>query len=97
MLLGYDQRYKADETLRFIIDELSDNMRSNEELRDGTRNLAETMNQKLQAYNKLQYERHKKYTAYQEGDLVLVRILQRKPGENQKLLPKYKGIESGRY
>lgn len=75
-----------------MIDELGDNVKSNEEIRAGTRNLAETVHQKLQAYNKSQYDkRHKKCTVYREGDLVLVRILQRKPGENPKLLPKYKG------
>ena len=41
---------------------------------------------------KKQYDkRHKKNTQYKEGDLVLVRVTQFKPGTNIKLAPKYKG------
>lgn len=46
----------------------------------------------LKEYNKLQYDkRHKKPTKYCEGDLVLIKVLQHKPGTNRKLLSKYKG------
>jgi len=56
------------------------------------RDSAQIVNRAVQEYNKIQYDKkHKKPTWYKEGDLVLVRILQPKPGTNQKLLPKYKG------
>lgn len=50
------------------------------------------MNRAVQNYNKQQYDkRHKKLTQYREGDLVAIRVLQHKPGVNQKLTSKYSG------
>jgi len=60
--------------------------------RKKARELARVTNRKLQEYNNMKYDqRHKKNTLYKEGDLVLIKVLQHKPGTNVKLAPKYKG------
>ncbi|KMQ84543.1 hypothetical protein RF55_17572 [Lasius niger] len=63
-----------------------------EQERKELRDAAEVVNKAVQEYNKYQYDkRHQKPTRYKECDLVLVKILQYKPGTNQKLAPKFKG------
>jgi len=92
ILLGYDCRNIQDEKLREIINSLRGVDENFCEMRQQARNLAQTVNRKMQEYNKLQYDkRHKKCTRYKEGDLVMVRVTQNKPGVNKKLIPKYKG------
>ncbi|XP_011699701.1 PREDICTED: uncharacterized protein K02A2.6-like, partial [Wasmannia auropunctata] len=92
LLLGYEQRYKGDESLRALIDTLRDSDVNFEKEREELRDSAKIVNRRLQEYNKIQYDkRHKKNKLYQAGDFVLVKVLQHKPGSNQKLVPKYKG------
>jgi len=92
ILLGYDCRNIQDEKLREIINSLRGIDETYCEVRQQARNLAQTVNRKMQEYNKQQYDkRHKKCTSYQEGDLVMVWVTQSKPGVNKKLTPKYKG------
>lgn len=63
-----------------------------EQARAGVRDQAQIVNLAMQEYNKMQYDkRHKKPTKYKKGDLVLIKVLQYKPGTNKKLLPKFKG------
>ncbi|XP_024887720.1 uncharacterized protein LOC112464769 [Temnothorax curvispinosus] len=92
LLLGYDQRRKSDNELRELIDRLTQVDVNIERERAELRDSAQIANRAVHEYNKVQYDRkHKKPTRYKEGDFVLVRVLQHKPGINQKLLPKYKG------
>jgi len=75
-----------------LIDRLTEVDTDIEKERIELRDSAMIINRSVQEYNKKQYDKkHKKPMLYKEGDLVLVRILQYKPGINQKLLPKYKG------
>lgn len=84
ILLGYDQRQKSDNELRELIDRLTQLDIDFERERTESRNAAQIVNRAVQEYNKKKYDkRHKKPTRYKEGDLVLVRILQHKPGINQ--------------
>lgn len=92
LLLGYEQRYKDDEYLRFLINQLLKNEKDIESERIKARDSAQIVNQKLQEYNKMQYDkRYKKTTKYNVGDLVLIKVTQYKPGTNVKLTPKFKG------
>lgn len=92
LLLGYDQRRKSDNELKELIDRITQVDIDYEKERTELRSAAQIANRAVQEYNKKQYDkRHKKPTQYKEGDLVLIRILQHKPGINKKLLPKYKG------
>jgi len=62
------------------------------EEKEKARELAQVTNKKLQEYNKTLYDkRHKKNTLYEEGDLVLIKVLQHKPRTNTKLASKYNG------
>lgn len=91
-LFGCEQRRDEDEQLRMLIDEIKKIDVNYADQRDATRQTAREVNRKIQEYNKADYDdRHKKITRYKEGDLVLVRKLQFKVGENTKLAPKYKG------
>jgi len=92
LLLGYEQRCKDDKNLRLLIDKLRDMDLDYSGEREKARELARVTNRKLQEYNKMKYDqRHKKNTLYKEGDLILIKVLQHKPGTNVKLAPKYKG------
>jgi len=92
ILLGYDCKNIQDEKLREIINSLRGVDETFCEVRQQARKLAQTVNRKMQEYNKQQYDKHhKKCTRYKEGDLVMVRVTQNKPGVNKKLIPKYKG------
>lgn len=91
-LLGYDQKRQLDEGLKQLLKQLQNIMDNYDEARVKTRNTAQIVNRTMQEYNKVRYDkRHKKCSIYKAGDLVLLRKLQNKPGENQKLVPKYKG------
>lgn len=92
ILLGYDQRQNSTSELQALIERLTEVDIDIERERADARDSAKIVNRELQEYNKKAYDRrHKKPTKYKKGDLVLVKILQQKPGINQKLLPKYKG------
>lgn len=92
VLLGYDQRDRCDNDLRALIDNLSEQEVNCETERSEARDSAQLVNRKLQEYNKRQYDkRHKRNTLYKKGDLVLIKIMQHKPGTNAKLIPKFKG------
>lgn len=92
MLLGYDQRQNYDNELKALIERLTEIDVDIERERTEIRDSAQIVNRALQDYNKTQYDkRHKKPTKYKKGDLVLIKVLQYKPGTNQKLLPKFKG------
>jgi len=71
ILLGYDCKNIQDEKLREIINSLRGVNEDFCELRQQARSLAQTVNRKMQEYNKQQYDRHyKKCTRYKEGDPV---------------------------
>jgi hypothetical protein len=92
LLLGYDQKNNNDKILRKLIDNLREVDFDFDKERENERNIAQSVNRRLQEYNKKQYDkRHKRNRKYKEGDLVLVRVTQHKPGTNTKLAPKYKG------
>lgn len=91
-LLGYSQRNKNDKELSKLIDDLVTVDKNIEQEREELRDAAALANRAVQMYNKTQYDRrHKKPLKYKEGDLVLIRVTQYKPGTNQKLAPKFKG------
>lgn len=91
-LLGYDQRHQKDRELKQWVKQLQNISDDCETMRLDTRNAAQVVNRTLQDYNKIRYDkRHKKCSMYKAGDLVMVKVLQHKPGTNQKLKPKYKG------
>lgn len=92
LLLGYDQKNCSDKELRQYFNELLSIDKDLEQERSELRDTAKLMNRAVQDYNKRKYDkRHKKPTKYKEGDFVLIRVLQHKPGTNQKLAPKFKG------
>lgn len=92
LLLGFEQRNKNDDKLRQFIDNLTDIDKNFVETRNELRDAANLASRALKEYNKLQYDkRHKKPTKYCEDDLILIKVLQHKPGTNKKLLPKYEG------
>ncbi|KYM99254.1 Pro-Pol polyprotein [Cyphomyrmex costatus] len=92
MLFGLDQRGRADDDLKSLINNLVDNQNVFHNQRETVRDMAVCANKKLREYNRLYYnERHKKPTSYKEGDYVLIRQLQNKPGVNAKFASKYKG------
>lgn len=91
MLLGYNQRGGTDKELSKFIESLTDTDKSIQEEREELRDAAKLVNQKIKEYNKVQYDkRHKKPSKYKEGDLVMIKITQHKPGINKKLTPKFK-------
>ncbi|KYN07953.1 hypothetical protein ALC62_01072 [Cyphomyrmex costatus] len=72
--------------------DIKDNQNVFDNQREIVRDMAVRANEKLREYNRLYYnERHKKPTKYKEGDYVLIRQLQNKPGVNAKFASKYKG------
>lgn len=92
LLLGYDQKNTLDKEFRNYLDELTLVDKNIEKERSDLRDTAKLVNRAVQEYNKEQYDRrHKKPTKYKEGDFVLIKVLQHKPGINQKLAPKFKG------
>ncbi|CAL1689693.1 unnamed protein product [Lasius platythorax] len=92
LLLGYEQRHGIDNNLRSMIDQLRNESEDSEQERHILRDKAQIVNRTLQEYNKQQYDkRHKKCTLYKSGDLVMIKVLQHKPGTNKKLAPKFKG------
>lgn len=92
LLLGYDQRSHSDKEMRSIVNELLAVDTNIDEERELSSNLAIQSTKKIRYYNKKYYDdRHKKPTPYNEGDFVLIRDAQAKPGINRKLKPKYKG------
>jgi len=88
-LFSFAQRREEDENLRELMDEVRKLDSDFEQQRIKIQDTAQEVNRQLQEYNKMYYD--KKPAQYKTGDLVLVRKLQSKPGENTKLLPKYKG------
>lgn len=60
LLLGYEQRGLDDRDLRTSIDDLRDIDQNYIEEREKTRDLAQTVNRKLQEYNKANYDRRQK-------------------------------------
>lgn len=75
-----------------MIDQLRNESEDCEQERHILRDRAQIVNRTLQEYNKQQYDkRHKKCTLYKSGDLVMIKVLQHKPGTNKKLAPKFKG------
>jgi len=92
LLLGYEQRNTTDQGLRQFIENLTVVDEDIEQERKELRDAAGIVNKAVQEYNKLQYDkRHRKPRRYEEGDLVYVKMLQYKPGTNQKLAAKFKG------
>lgn len=93
LLLGYHQRKHSDSELCDFIDKLTEVDKDLFEKRIVVRDCAKIANQTLQEYNKSYYDKkYKKPSMYKVGDLVMIRSLTAKPGLNQKLLPKYKGL-----
>lgn len=93
LLLGYDQRNASDKELRHYIEKLISIDTNLEKERNELRDTAKLVNRAVQNYNKCRYDKcHKKPTRYNEGDFVLIKVLQHKPGTSQKLAPKFKGL-----
>jgi len=92
LLLGYDQRNASDKELRHYVEKLTLIDANLENERNELRDTAKLVNRAVQNYNKYRYDKcHKKPTKYNEGDFVLIKVLQHRPGTNQKLAPKFKG------
>ncbi|RLU22364.1 hypothetical protein DMN91_004642, partial [Ooceraea biroi] len=86
------EKSKTDKELRQYIEKLVAIDKTLEQERNELRDTAKLVNRAVHEYNKIQYDkRHKKPTKYSEGDFVLIKVLQHKPGTNQKLVSKYKG------
>lgn len=91
-MLGYTQRKIEDTELCKYIETLTAIDKNITRNRDECRDAAQIANRALQQYNKIKFDqRHKRPSKYKEGDLILIRVLQSKPGVNRKLAPKYKG------
>lgn len=92
MLLGFDQRNHNDAAIKQIVDELAVVDKEFECERQAKRDITLEAVEKIQQYNKTVYDRrHKKPTKYNEGDYVMLRKLQAKPGTSRKLRPQYRG------
>lgn len=92
MLLGYDQRNHEDSDLVELINEIAKLDINITQNRNNLRDLVTEATDKIKAYNKIYYDkRHCRPMKYKEGDYVLIRDLQGKPGESRKLKPSYKG------
>jgi len=92
LLLGYDLRNHADKKLQLFIEGCVPADLSREQLREANRQLAAQATNKIKAYNKAYYDlQHKKPTIYSVGDLVMIRDVTLKPGEERKFKARYKG------
>lgn len=92
LLLGIDRRNHSDATLSAFIKQLIKIDTDFEKEREASKDAAKAVMNKLKEYNAEYYNlRHRKPTSYREGEYVLIRDLQPKPGENKKLKPSYKG------
>lgn len=90
--MEYDQRENVDSNLRKLIEILTNVTENYEQERSKLQDAAQVVNRSLQEYNKNYHDkRRKKCSKYKVGDLVLVKVLQYKPGTNRKLSPKFKG------
>jgi len=92
LMLGYEQRNHSDFPLSQFVKELAD-VDSNLILeREKNREQAKKATDLIREYNKKYHDtKHKKPSLYKEGDYVVIRDSQIKPGENSKLKPKYRG------
>lgn len=92
LLFGYDQRNHCDSNLTNSVQKLTKIELDFEDQRNKARNIALEATTKIKEYNKTYYdERYTKPTMYKSGDFVLIRDSILKPGEDNKLKPKYKG------
>lgn len=94
LLLEYDQHGKIDKELCQFIEKLTETDKTIQQEREKLRDVSKLVNRykTIKEYNKVQYDKqHKKPTKYKEGDLVMIKITQHKPGINKKLVSNYKG------
>ncbi|KYN17400.1 hypothetical protein ALC57_10313 [Trachymyrmex cornetzi] len=92
LLFGYDQRNHMDAPLSEFVNELAKIDTDLELERSRDRNLAIETNEKLKQYNKQYFDkRHVTPTVYKLKDLVMIRNLHAKVGQNSKFDPPYKG------
>ncbi|XP_076676638.1 uncharacterized protein LOC143373320 [Andrena cerasifolii] len=92
LLLGYKQRGAADTALDNYFKALAEVDKDIHSDREEARQLAIETDEKTRAYNKTQYDsRQKVPTKYNKDDLVMMKSHGNAPGENQKLLPEFKG------
>ncbi|KYN30175.1 PREDICTED: uncharacterized protein LOC108758555 [Trachymyrmex cornetzi] len=92
LLFGYDQRNHMDAPLSEFVNELARIDTDLELERSKDRNLAIETNEKLKQYNKQYFDkRHVTPTVYKLKDLVMIRNLHAKVGQNSKFDPPYKG------
>jgi len=92
LMFGFEQRSHADFPLEQYTKSLADIDTALDAERAKARDLAGTATELIRTYNKKYRDDHsKKPSVYSQGDYVMVRDLQSKPGENTKLKPKYKG------
>lgn len=92
IFFGYDRRNHSDKSFADLVTDLSNIDIDLLKQRDINRDIATEASQKLREYNKQYYDkRHIFPTKYRQGDYVMIRKLQAKPGENTKLRPPYKG------
>lgn len=92
VLLGYEQRNHADCDLKRLTERLTGIDHDIENERMLARDAATIASDKIRNYNKLYYDKkHNIPTKYKEGDFVLIRDTQLKPGQSKKLKSLYKG------
>ncbi|KYM96040.1 hypothetical protein ALC62_13310, partial [Cyphomyrmex costatus] len=74
MLFGCEQRGRANDILKSLMNDLEESQGDFDKQRESVRDMAISANVKLREYNRMYYnERHKKPTQYKQGDYVLVR------------------------
>lgn len=92
LLLGYDCRNHDDKRLSDYVKSLTQISTDLESERKASRDIAVETNNKLRAYNKKNYDqRHIKPSLYKPGDLIMIRDLQKRPGQSAKFKSAYKG------
>ena len=92
LMLGYEQRGHMDRDLSEFINMLAKTNKNFEKERETTRDIALEATEKIRAYNKKYYDKkHTKPSMYKEGEYVLIRDLQAKPGESRKFKANYRG------
>lgn len=92
LLLGYDQHFHSDSSLKVVIDALAEFNESFLNSRERAQDIARLTTSKIQNYNKAYFDKsHKSPSLYNVNDYVLVRSLQFKIGESKKIKNKYKG------
>lgn len=92
VLLGYEQRNHSDSSLKDLIEQLAKIEIDIEKERQHARDVTKEATDKIRNYNKIYYDnKHRLPSVYTEGDFVLIRDLQTKPGQNKKFKAAYKG------